>query len=401
MPEQYIARRMERIVPFYVMDLLAKAKQLEAAGRSVIHMEIGQPDFAAPPSLIAAGKAAIDAGKTGYTPATGIPELRRAIARHYLDCFGLTVDPQRIIVTPGSSGGLQLLMGVLINPGQEVLMTDPGYPCNKNFVEFVSGVPVSLPVGSETDYQLTAALVEQAWTERTRAVMVASPANPTGTVLSRQELQKIYKIVRERGALLIVDEIYQGLIYELKAFTALDVADDIFVLNSFSKYFGMTGWRLGWIVVPPFFVEHIDCLAQNIFLSCSTPAQYAALQAFSDDCLAIFEERRQAFRRRRDFLLPALQEIGFSIPVVPGGAFYLYADCSRLTNDSFTFAYDLLAKEGVAVTPGKDFGSHRCSQHIRFAYTNSVENMAEGVRRIERYLAAGNKRLASDQYAPA
>lgn len=389
MAEQYIARRMERIVPFYVMDLLARAKQLETAGRSVVHMEVGQPDFAAPPPVAAAGKAAIDAGKTGYTPATGIPELRQAIADHYRDRFGLAVDPHRIIVTPGSSGGLQLLMGVLINPGQEVLMTDPGYPCNKNFVEFVSGVPVSLPVGPETDYQLTAAMVQQAWTERSRAVMIASPANPTGTVLAREELQRIYQVVRERGGVLIVDEIYQGLIYELEPFTALDIADDIFVLNSFSKYFGMTGWRLGWIVAPPLFVESIDCLAQNIFLSCSAPAQYAALQAFSADCLAIFEQRRQAFRQRRDFLLPALQKIGFSFPVLPGGAFYLYADCSRLTDDSFAFAYDLLAKQGVAVTPGKDFGSNRCSEHIRFAYTTGVENMAEGVRRIERYLAAG------------
>lgn len=389
MTDHQIARRMERIVPFYVMDLLAKAKQMESGGRSVVHMEVGEPDFAAPPAVVAAGKAALDAGKTGYTPATGIPELRQAIAAHYRDRFGLAVEPGRIIVTPGSSGGLQLLMGVLINPGQEVLMTDPGYPCNKNFVEFVSGVPVSLPVGPETDYQLTADMVEQAWTERTRAVMVASPANPTGTVLPREELRRIHQVVRARGGVLIVDEIYQGLIYELTPYSALDIADDIFVINSFSKYFGMTGWRLGWIVAPPAIVDHIDCLAQNIFLSCSAPAQYAALQAFSPGCLAIFEERRQAFRQRRDFLLPALQRIGFSIPVTPGGAFYLYADCSGLTDDSFAFAYDLLAKEGVAITPGKDFGAHRCAQHIRFSYTNNIDNMAEGVRRIERYLAAG------------
>lgn len=385
MTEQYIARRMERIAPFYVMDLLAKAKQLEAAGRSVVHMEVGQPDFAAPAPVAAAGKEAIDGGKTGYTPATGIPELRRAIADFYRDRFGLAIESHRIIVTPGSSGGLQLLMGVLINPGQEVLMTDPGYPCNKNFVEFVSGVPVSVPVGPETNYQLTAEMVRQAWTERTRAVLVASPANPTGTVLSRDALQELYQAVRERGGVLIVDEIYQGLIYELDAFTALDVADDIFVLNSFSKYFGMTGWRLGWIVAPPFFVDPIDCLAQNIFLSCSAPAQYAAIRAFSDDCLAIFEQRRQEFRRRRDFLLPALQEIGFSFPVVPQGAFYLYADCSALTDDSFRLAYDLLEKEGVAVTPGKDFGSNRAVQHIRFAYTTDVERMNDGVERLRRY----------------
>jgi aspartate/methionine/tyrosine aminotransferase len=390
MSDQRIAHRMERIVPFYVMDLLARAKQLEAGGRSVIHMEVGEPDFVAPPLVIAAGKAALDAGKIGYTPATGIPELRQAIAGHYRNHYHTIVDPQRVIVTPGSSGALQLLMGVLVNPGQEVLMTDPGYPCNKNFVEFVSGVPVSLPVGPETDYQLTAEMVAAAWTEQTRAVMVASPANPTGTVLPREELQRIHQVVRSHGGALIVDEIYQGLVYETEEFTALDIADDIFVINSFSKYFGMTGWRLGWIVAPETYVASIDCLAQNIFLSCSAPAQYAALQAFVDGSRAIFEERKQAFRRRRDFLLPALQQIGFSFPVVPGGAFYLYADCSALTDDSFRFAYDLLEKEGVAVTPGKDFGSHRCGQHIRFAYTTNRDNMAEGIRRLKHYLADTN-----------
>lgn len=385
MPEQGIARRMERIVPFYVMDLLARAKQLEACGRSVIHMEVGQPDFAAPPQVIAAGKAALDAGKTGYTPATGIPELRQAIADHYRDRYHSMIDPRRVVVTPGSSGALQLLMGVLVNPGQEVLMTDPGYPCNKNFVEFVSGVPVPLPVGPESNYQLTADMVAAAWTERTRAVMVASPANPTGTVLPREELQRIYKVVKSHGGALIVDEIYQGLVYETVGFTALEIADDIFVINSFSKYFGMTGWRLGWIVAPEPYVDSIDCLAQNIFLSCSAPAQFAALQAFSKECQAIFEERKQAFRQRRDFLLPALRRVGFSFPVVPWGAFYLYADCSALTDDSFSFAYDLLEKEGVAVAPGKDFGAHRCRQHIRFAYTTDIERMNDGVERITRY----------------
>ncbi len=383
--EHLVARRMERIVPFYVMDLLARAKELEAAGRSVIHMEVGEPDFPAPEPIIAAGKAALDAGKTGYTPAAGIPELRWAIARHYHDRFGLTIDPSRVVVTPGSSGALQLLMGVLVDPGQEVLLTDPGYPCNKNFVEFVSGVPVPIAVGPETGYQLSAELVEANWTDRTRAVLVASPANPTGTVLSKTELQRIYQVVRARGGVLLVDEIYQGLIYDAPVHTALEIADDIFVINSFSKYFGMTGWRLGWTVAPLAYRPALDCLAQNIFLSSSAPAQYVALAAFSSQCLNIFEQRRQAFRERRDFLLPALTQIGFSIPVVPDGAFYLYADCSALTDDSFSLAYDLLEKTGVAVTPGKDFGTHRCKQHIRFAYTTDIERMGEGVERLRRY----------------
>ncbi len=386
MIEKRIARRMEHIVPFYVMDLLARAKELEAHGRNVIHMEVGEPDFAAPPQVITAAKAALDAGHTGYTAAPGIPELRLAISGHYGDRFGVEVDPRRIVVTPGASGALQLLMGILINPGEQVLMTDPGYPCNKNFVEFVSGQPLPLPVGPETGYQLTAELVESSWTESTRAVLLATPSNPTGTLISREEMIRIHGVVKSRGGHLLVDEIYQGLTYGMDGYTALDIADDIFVLNSFSKYFGMTGWRLGWVVAPEDYLDSLECLSQNIFLSCNAPSQYAALQAFSPDCLEILEQRRHSFRQRRDFLLPALREIGFEFSVVPQGAFYLYANCSALTDDSFSFAYELLEAEGVAITPGKDFGRNRPEQHIRFAYTNSIENMAEGVRRIARFI---------------
>lgn len=386
MVEHTIARRMERIAPFYVMDLLARAKRLENAGRSVIHMEVGEPDFVTPDLVIEAGKAALDAGHTGYTPATGIPELRQAISEHYRQKYQVEVDPRRIIVTPGSSGALQLMMGVLVNPGEQVLMSDPGYPCNKNFVAFASGEAVPLPVGPETEYQLTAELIDAAWTDSTRAVMVATPSNPTGTLISREEMIRIYEVVKSRGGSLIVDEIYQGLIYGAKGYTALDISDDIFILNSFSKYFGMTGWRVGWLVAPEPFVESLDCLSQNIFISCSAPAQYAALQAFNPECIAILEERRKEFEKRRDFLLPALQEIGFEIPVAPHGAFYLYTNCSNLTDDSFSFAYDLLDTQGVAVTPGKDFGSNQPERHIRFAYTNKIENMQEGVSRIKRFL---------------
>jgi aspartate/methionine/tyrosine aminotransferase len=377
---------MERIAPFYVMDLLARAKALEKTGRSVIHMEVGEPDFITPRLVIEAGNAALEAGHTGYTPATGIPELRRAISEHYRQKYQVDVDPRRIIVTPGSSGALQLMMGVLVNPGEQVLMSDPGYPCNKNFVAFASGEAVALPVGPDSDYQLTAEMIDGAWTRSTRAVMVATPSNPTGTLISREEMIRIYEVVKSRGGSLIVDEIYQGLIYGEEGYTALDISDDIFILNSFSKYFGMTGWRVGWVVAPEPFVDSLDCLAQNIFISCSAPSQYAALQAFNPECITILEERRREFEKRRDFLLPALQEIGFEIPVAPHGAFYLYTDCSRLTDDSFAFAYELLDAEGVAVTPGKDFGSNRPEQHIRFAYTNKIDNMQEGVSRIKRFL---------------
>ena len=378
---------MERIVPFYVLDLLARAKELEAEGRSVIHMEVGEPDFITPEPVIEAGKNALYAGYTGYTAATGIPELRRAISDHYARLFSIRVDPARILVTPGSSGALQLVMSVLIDPGQEVLMTDPGYPCNKNFVELVSGTPVGLPVDADTNYQLNSDLIEHNWSEKTRAVMVATPSNPTGTVVEREEMARICTTVKQRGGHLIVDEIYQGLVYGENTYSALELADDIFVINSFSKYFGMTGWRLGWVVAPEDYVESLDTLAQNLFLSCASMSQYAALEAFSPECLEVLEQRREEFRRRRDFLLPALQEIGFRIPVTPQGAFYLYADSSRLTDDSFSFAYELLEAQGVAITPGKDFGFHKPEHHVRFAYTNSIENMAEGVRRIKEFLS--------------
>ncbi len=386
MNKKKCAARMDKIVPFYVMDLLARAKALEAGGRSVIHMEVGEPDFSTAEPVVEAGKRALDAGYTGYTPATGIPQLKEAIAKHYHNWFGMDIDPRRIIVTPGSSGALQLIMGVLLDPGREVLMTDPGYPCNKNFVEFFSGVPKPLPVGPENGYQLSGKQIADEWDEMSCAVMVATPSNPTGTLLPRQELARIHDVVRSKNGTLIVDEIYQGLVYDADSYTALGLGDDLFVVNSFSKYFGMTGWRLGWLVAPDAYIEHLDCLAQNIFLSCSAPAQYAALAAFSPECYDIFTRRRNEFKRRRDFLLPALQSIGFDIPVNPEGAFYLYANCSRLTDDSFRFCYELLEAEGVATTPGRDFGCNRPEEHIRFAYTTSIERMEEAVQRIKRFL---------------
>ena len=383
-----IARRMERIAPFYVMDLLAKARKMEAQGRSVIHMEIGEPDYETPEPVVAAGQAALAAGKTHYTPATGLPELRRAIADFYRESYGTEVDAERVIVTPGSSGALQLLMSVLINPGESVLMADPGYPCNRHFVELVEGVPVGISVGPETGYQLTAELVEEAWREDTKAVLIASPSNPTGTLLSDAEMQRLHAKVRSLGGVLIVDEIYLGLTYDTAAGTALRFADDLCVINSFSKFFCMTGWRLGWLVAPESMVDPLERLAQNVFLSAPTLSQVAALNAFSPQVMEILEQRRLAFQQRRDFLLPALRELGFSIPVTPQGAFYLYAGCGDITNDSQAFARRLLDRAGVAVTPGVDFGFNQPQTHLRFAYTTDLERLQEGVERIRRFLAA-------------
>ncbi|TVT51968.1 MAG: pyridoxal phosphate-dependent aminotransferase [Sedimenticola thiotaurini] len=377
---------MASISPFYVMELLARARALEGEGRSIIHMEVGEPDFETPRPIIEAGKRALDQGFTHYTPAVGIRELREAIAQDYFSRFGVKLNPDRVLITPGSSGALQLIMSTVINPGQAVMMADPGYPCNRNFVKLVSGIPVTVPVGAETGYQLTAEIIDREWSENTRAVMVATPSNPTGTILSRQQLEAIYQVVKARGGVLIVDEIYQGLVYDVKPFTALEITDDLFIINSFSKYYGMTGWRLGWMIAPERFISAADKLAQNIFLAASTPAQYAALAAFEEETQRIVEERREAFRERRDYLLPALQQLGFEFPVVPAGAFYLYANCRSITEDSFSFAHELLETEGVAVTPGRDFGDYLPEQHIRFAYTTALEKLQEGVARIARFI---------------
>jgi aspartate/methionine/tyrosine aminotransferase len=381
-----IASRMQRIAPFYVMDLLARARELEAGGRSIIHMEIGEPDFDTPSPIVAAGQRALAEGHTHYTPAMGLPALRHAIAAFYAERYGVEIDPGRVVVTPGSSGALQLVMSVLVNPGESVLMADPGYPCNRHFVELVDGRPQTVPVGPETGYQLTAEQVEAAWQEKTRAVLLASPSNPTGTLIDDREMARLVATVRRLGGVLIVDEIYQGLVYDQAGGTALRFGDDLFVINSFSKFFGMTGWRLGWLVAPQAYIDPIDRLAQNIFLSAPTLSQYAALNAFTPETLEILEQRRQAFQARRDFLLPALRGLGFSIPVTPQGAFYLYAGCGHLTDDSQVFARGLLEEAGVAVTPGLDFGFNKPQAHLRFAYTTDLEKLAEGVERIRAYL---------------
>lgn len=378
------ATRLSKIEPFHVMDILARARAMEARGRSIIHMEIGEPDFPTAPAIVRAGIAALEAGRTHYTPALGLPELRAAIAASYP--AHVRPDAARVAVTPGASGALQLIFAALINPGDQVLMADPGYPCNRHFVSLFEGEPRPVPVDASTGYQLNADLVRRHWTERTVAVLLASPSNPTGTLVAPDEMAKISRTVEERGGVLIVDEIYHGLVYGEEAVTALTHSANLFVVNSFSKYYGMTGWRLGWLVAPASHVTAIDKLAQNIFLAASTPAQYAALAAYDAGVQQELRKRREIFRERRDFLLPALRELGFEIPLVPQGAFYLYADCSRFTDDSQAFAVRLLEQAGVAITPGLDFGSHRAARHVRFSYANTLDNLREGVMRLREYL---------------
>ena len=379
------ARRLADIEPFHVVELLTRARQLESEGRDIIHMEVGEPDFPTPEPIARAAAAAIQGGKTLYTQALGLPELRTAISDFYRERYGVAVAASRIAITNGASGALNLAFAALANPGDEWLLADPGYPCNRHILRTYEGCPISMPVGPESNFQPTPAMLRAHWNERTAGLLVASPANPTGTLLTLAEIEALAAVCREKQGHFLVDEIYHGLTYEIAAPTACAAGDDIWVINSFSKYFQMTGWRLGWMVIPEAYVRDVEKLAQNLVLCPSTPAQHGALAAFAPDTIAILEERRAEFRHRRDFLAPALEAIGFRVTARPEGAFYLYCDCSDLADDSFTLARDLLEKAGVAATPGLDFGSNAPEKHIRFAYTTDVPRLAEAVERLRRY----------------
>lgn len=380
------ARRLGGIQPFRVMEILARARALERAGRHIVHMEIGEPDFPTPAPVTAAGIGALEAGHTHYTPALGLPVLREAISAFYRQRFSVAVAPERIAVTPGASGALQLALAALLNPGERVLLPDPGYPCNRHFVRLFGAEAVAVPVDAAQHYQPLAAQIDAHWQAGTTGVMLASPSNPSGAVIEPGELERIHGIVRRRRGFLLVDEIYQCLAYEGAPQTALRLGEDVIVVNSFSKYFNMTGWRLGWLVAPPALMPAIDRLAQNLFLAAPTPAQHAALAAFGADTTAILERRRSELQERRDYLCAALRELGFGIPLLPAGAFYLYADCSRFSVDSERFCAELLERAGVAVTPGGDFGEHRAAHHVRFAYTSPLDALREGVDRLRAFL---------------
>ncbi|HEX8011817.1 MAG TPA: pyridoxal phosphate-dependent aminotransferase [Casimicrobiaceae bacterium] len=381
-----LAARVGDIAPFHVMEVQTAARALEAAGRSVIHMEIGEPDFPTPQPVLDAARAGIASGGVYYTSALGLPELRRAIADHYRERYDVEVSPERVVVTAGSSAALLLTLALLVDRDQQILLADPGYPCNRHFVRTLEGEALGVPVGPESNYQLTAALIERHWTPRTRGVLIASPSNPTGTTVAWDELRRVADTVAARGGTLIVDEIYLGLTYDGAARTALGLSDEIFVISSFSKYFNMTGWRLGWLVAPERHVREVEKLAQNLYISPATPSQRAGLACFAAETLAIVESRRREFRARRDFLVPALRELGFRIPVLPGGGFFVYADCSAFGLDSERFALEALQATGVAFTPGVDFGRHRPEAHVRFAYTIARPLLEEGVRRLAHWL---------------
>ncbi|HRE12729.1 MAG TPA: pyridoxal phosphate-dependent aminotransferase [Usitatibacteraceae bacterium] len=384
-----LAARTGAIAPFEVMEIQSLARGLEAAGRDVIHLEIGEPDFRTPAPVVEAARRALAERPMNYTSALGIAPLREAIARHYADRHGLAVDPARVVVTAGSSAALHLAFAAFLDPGEEVLLADPGYPCNRHFVSVLGGVPKAVPVGPEERYQLSAAAARAAWSERTRIAMVASPSNPTGTLVPPTEMSALAALAREKGGVLLADEIYQGLVYGQDARTAAHEGEDVLVINSFSKYFQMTGWRLGWLLAPAAAVREVEKLAQNLYISPAAVSQHAALAAFLPETTAILEARRQELAARRDFLVPALEALGLRVPVKPEGAFYVYADCSAVTDDSFGFARRLLEQAGVAVTPGKDFGFHRPERHLRIAYTQPVARLEEAVGRIAALLRAG------------
>ncbi|MPW23323.1 pyridoxal phosphate-dependent aminotransferase [Paraburkholderia sp. CNPSo 3157] len=383
-----LAARVDAIQPFYVMELAKEAALLERAGRDIIHMGIGEPDFTAPEPVIEAATKALRRGVTQYTNALGIHALRDAIAGHYKHAYGRDIDPARIVVTAGASAALLLACAALVDRDDEVLMPDPSYPCNRHFVAAAEGKPVLVPSGPAERFQLTASDVERLWNERTRGVLLASPSNPTGTSIEPAELKRIVETVRARGGFTIVDEIYQGLSYDAPPVSALSFGEDVVTVNSFSKYFNMTGWRLGWLVVPPALVGAFEKLAQNLFICASALAQHAALACFESETLAIYESRRMEFKRRRDFIAPALESLGFTVPVMPAGAFYVYADCRSVAHpaagDSAALTKAMLHDAGVVLVPGMDFGSYQPREYIRLSYATAYSKLEEAVERLRK-----------------
>ena len=404
-----IAQRAQRVEPFYVMELAKAAAEMAAQGgpdqRPMIYLNIGEPDFTAPPLVQAAAERAIQNGRSQYTPANGLPALRRAISGWYASRFGLDVDPARIVVTAGASAALQLACLALIESGDEVLMPDPCYPCNRQFVQAAEGRAVLIPCGPEQRFQLSADQVQTAWRAATRGVLLASPSNPTGTSIARDELERIARLVRERGGVTLVDEIYLGLSYEEDyGHSALGLPDglgeEVISINSFSKYFNMTGWRLGWLVLPPALVPVVERLAQNLFICASTIAQHAALACFEPESLAEYERRRAEFKARKDFFIPELNRMGLSVPVMPDGAFYAWADvrglCERWgippagaqpdQGGSWALAFELMQRCQIATTPGRDFGEAEPGRYLRFSTANSMAQLQEAVKRLEQAL---------------
>ncbi|MDG1442335.1 MAG: aminotransferase class I/II-fold pyridoxal phosphate-dependent enzyme [Pseudomonadales bacterium] len=381
------ADRLDQIQPFRVMKLLARANELQALGRPIVHMEVGEPDFPTPQVILDAGRRAISSGLTKYTPAQGIPELRRAISTFYQTQYNADIPSERIFITAGGSAALLMATALTMNVGEGLLMSDPGYPCNRHFLTTLGAHAELVPVSADTGYQLNRALIANNWRKTSRGVLLASPSNPTGSVISRAGMVDIADEVSSRQGHLIVDEIYHGLDYsDEKLHSVVEISDHCIVVNSFSKYFGMTGWRLGWMVVPEFAINGVEKLAQNLFICPSSIAQYAALAAFSDEGRAEMDRNRSAFKQRRDYLLGALKALGFGIPIEPSGAFYIYARLPEGSANSEAFCHDLLERYSVAVTPGTDFGHFDADHYVRFSYAQDIELLRQGVKQLKQAL---------------
>ncbi len=379
-------RRIDLIEPFRVMQLLERARQLEAGGRHIVHMEIGEPDFPTPEPVLQAARQRLDSGQNFYTPSTGAPELQQALSQWYAGQYGLDIAPERILITPGTSGAFSLIYAVLLEAGESVLLSDPGYPCQRNFIRLAGGEPLNIPVGPATRYHLSADLVETNWRESTRAALIINPSNPTGTLIDETELSAIAGVCAEKDGWLISDEIYHGLTYGVNPPCALQSgqSENTIVVNGFSKRWAMTGWRIGWVIVPEGLIDPARRVMQNIFISAPTLSQFAGIAALGAD--REVEAMRQAYDERRCFLLEALPKPGFDIVVEPQGAFYIYANVRSLTDDSRAFCWDILERAGVAITPGEDFGAYQSAQHVRFSYATSMDNLKEGVRRLSQHI---------------
>lgn len=375
-----IARRAEEMPPFIVMEVLEKAQQMEAAGKSIIHLEVGEPDFDTPPPVREAAVRALSLGDTHYTHSLGKIELREAIAAYYKSKYKVEISPERILITAGTSPGMLLVFSALMERGDEIILPDPYYACYPNFIRYLDGQPVFVQVWEEDGFKYRPEEIRKSITSRTRGVMVNSPANPTGTVFSAEELGAM----AELGQTIISDEIYHGLVYEGEEHSILEFTDQAFVINGFSKLFAMTGWRLGWVITPPDYIRPMQRMQQNLFICAPSFAQTAAITAFTE-CNSYISEMVQSYDERRRYLLKRLNDMGIATKVEPTGAFYALANVKRYTHDSYAFAFEILEKAGVAVTPGIDFGPN-CEGYLRFSYANSLENIREGMDRIEKFL---------------
>ncbi len=383
---QRLAARMDTIAPFRVVEVMEKAWEVQATGRSVVHLVAGEPDFGTPAPVVDAASKAIADGHVHYTSSLGIPPLREAISRYYAERLGVDVPASRIVVTTGGSAALLLAFGATLDAGDQVVMSDPGYPCNRNLIRLYGAQPVGARVGPADNYQLSIETAARAWTDQTRGLLVGTPSNPTGTAIPAADLAELVRWTARRDALCFVDEVYGELVYDTAPFTALTESDEVFVVNSFSKTFGMTGWRLGWLVCPDWAIDAVTRLAQNVYISPPVPAQFGALAAFTPEVWAIVEERRRLFQGRRDLLVGGLRALGFGVPVMPQGAFYVYARCDRFATDSSELVSRLLNEAGVAVVPGDDFGAFEAEHHVRFSYAASLEQLQEALTRLDAFV---------------